>query len=161
MKIAQFLCLAVLISGAGGCAQRAGLVVSHSPNPTDIHSAKIPEGTPYPHMWFYRTEVRNNTDRPIRISGFEGWLRKGSKWIPANILNRPLSSKDFAKWYGDGAPAPGGWIQPSASAVCDPNWHGGMSPVAPRCKWTYDGVDSSGKKYHAEAEIKSVAVKAR
>ncbi len=159
MKIAQLLCIAALVAGTGGCVPRTGLVVTHTPNPTGIHSAKIPEGTPYPHMWFYRTEVRNNTGRPIRITNFEGWLRKDSKWIPANILNRPLTSKDFSKWYADGSPAPDGWIQPGANAVCDPNWHGGTSPSAPECKWTYEGVDPEGKKYRAEAGIKSIPVK--
>lgn len=159
MKTLQILALAALAAAACGCARQAGLAVTHTPNPTAVHTAKIPGGAPYPHMWFYRTEVRNNVAVPVRITGFEGWLRDGSRWVPANIMNRPLTSKDFAKWYADGKPATGGWIQPGASAVCDPNWHGGTSPVSPRCKWTYEGVDAAGKKYRAEAEIKSVPEK--
>jgi hypothetical protein len=103
--------------------------------------------------------VRNDTDTPIQITRFEGCFYRDAQWVPANILNRPLTAEDFSQWYTQGAPIKNGWIQPHTSAVCDPNWHGVDTPVSPRCKWTYDGVDANGKTYHAEAEILSVPVK--
>ncbi len=141
-----------------GCGRTAGLVVTHTPNPSDIHAAAIPEGRPFPYMWFYRTEVHNATDYPIQITGFEGCFYLDGQWTPVNILKRRLTGADFAQWYAQGCPVTNGWIPPRKTAVCDPNWHGVTSPVAPRCKWTYDGVDSNGRQYHGEAEIQSAPV---
>lgn len=159
MKLLQIICATVLIASTIGCMHPPGLVVTHIPNPCDIHNASIPEGQPFPYMWYYRTEVSNSTDHPIQITQFEGYFYKDSKWIPANITKRTLTADDFAKWYPQGDPVTNGWIQPHARAACDPNWHGVTSPVSPRCKWAYDGVDSKGKTYHAEAEIESVPIK--
>ncbi len=145
--------VAVVLSG---CAGTGGLVVTHTPNPSNVYSSPAVTNAPYPYMWFYRTEVKNQTDRPIRITSFEGYFFRDGRWVAANILNRPLTSTDFAEWYRDGAPVRDGWIAPHAVAACDPNWHGVTSPVSPRCKWTYDGLDAGGTKYHAEAEIQTV-----
>lgn len=159
MKLIRIICVTVLIASTTGCLHRSGLVVTHTPNPCDVHNANITETASFPYVWYYRTEVRNNTDHPIRITHFEGYFYRDSKWTSANIMNRPLTADDFSKWYIAGNPVTNGWIQPYTSAVCDPNWHGVTSPVSPRCKWTYDGVDSKGKTYHVEAEIKSVPIK--
>lgn len=147
------------IASITGCMHPSGLVVTHTPNPCDVHHAKIPEGAPFPYMWFYRTVVSNTTDHPIQITQFEGYFYLDSKWTPVNIMNRVLTADDFSKWYTNGDHVTNGWIQPHTSAVCDPNWHGVTSPVSPRCKWTYDGIDSNGETYHVEAEIESVPVK--
>lgn len=157
MKIASLV--AVVAFAAVGCARSQGLVVTHTPNPCDVHDVKIPEGKPYPYMWFYKTEVRNDTETPIRITKFEGFFYRDSEWKPSNILNRELGPKDFSEWYIQGDAVKDGWIQPHGRAVCDPNWHGVDTPVSPRCKWTYDGVDAQGKAYHAEAEVEAVPVK--
>lgn len=142
-----------------GCRARPGLLVSHSPNPCDVHSTAGRRKPPFPYMWYYRTEVRNDTDQPIRITQFECYFDRGSNWVPGNILNRPLTATDFSRWYTEGARVQRGWIPPHTTAVCDPNWHGMATPSCPRCKWTFDGVDAKGKTYHAEAEIESVPVK--
>ena len=159
MKYATVICALVVIAGLFGCASPSGLVVTHSPNPCDVHEGNIPEGRPFPYMWVYRTEVRNDTDYPIQVTQFEGYFFKNSEWTPVNIMNRTLTAEDFSQWYKDGTPVTNGWIQPHTSAVCDPNWHGVTSPISPRCKWTYDGIDSKGKTYRAEAEIRSVPIK--
>ena len=153
MKHAKILIAVALLTG---CLHRPGLIVTHTPNPTGRHDASIPEGKPFPYMWFYRTEVRNTTDFPIQITRFEGLFLKEAKWTPSNVLKRPLTAEDFAQWYRDGKPASKGWINPHTSAVCDPNWHGTPTPISPRCKWTFEGRDAKGKTYHAEAEIKSL-----
>jgi len=158
MKTTLLICTASLLMTLFGCASRSGLVVTHTPNPTALHDVKIPEGRPFPYMWFYRTEVRNATEYPIRITGFEGYFYRDEKWVAVNVFNRALTADDFSEWFTQGAPVKKGWIMPGATAVCDPNWHGVDTPVSPRCKWTFDGVDSMGKAYHVEAEIESVPV---
>ena len=147
-----------LVALMAGCARapQPALVVTHIPNPSGIHAANTPDKPDFPYVWFYRTEVSNATDRPIRIIGFEGCFLMESRWIPANVMNRPLTADDFSKWYTAGDPVTNGWIQPHATAACNPNWHGATSPVSPRCKWTYEGVDAMGNTCHAEAEIKTV-----
>jgi len=159
MKITQTICATALIAGTIGCTHPSGLVVTHIPNPSDVHRAQTTEIPPFPYVWYYRTEVSNATDRPIRITKFEGCFYQDAKWIPANITHRILTADDFSRWYTQGDLVTNGWIQPHTRAACDPNWHGVTSPVSPRCKWTYDGIDPGGRVYHAEAEIKSVPVK--
>lgn len=149
----------VMISCVMGCIHPPGLVVTHTPNPTAIHQAQTAETPPFPYVWYYRTEVSNATDRPIRITSFEGSYYLNSRWTPANIMHRTLTADDFSKWFTQGDKITNGWIQPRGKAVCDPNWHGATSPVPPRCKWTFEGIDSDGKAYHAEAEIKAVPAK--
>ena len=152
----RIVVVSVLLLAAAGCMHRPGLSVTHTPNPSGIREAVIPEGRPFPNLWFYRTEVRNDTDHPIRITRFEGWFLRDSRWVAANVLERPLDAKDFSEWYVQGVPVTNGWIPPRASAVCDPNWHGVTSPVSPRCKWTYEGVDAAGRVYRAESEIRTL-----
>ena len=110
-------------------------------------------------MWYYRTEVRNNSSRPIQITTFEGYFLIEGKWVPNNVLRRKLTSQDFTKWYSDGDPVTNGWIQPGGVAACDPNWHGFSTPQSPRIKWAFTGVDADGNAYQAEAEIESVPIK--
>jgi len=158
LKILQTTTVLMLLASIAGCTHHRGLAVTHSPNPTAIHQAKTAEAPAFPYVWYYRTEVSNATDRPIQVTKFEGWFYLDAKWTPANITHRTLTSDDFSTWFAQGDRITNGWIQPRGKAACDPNWHGATSPVPPRCKWTFEGIDASGKAYHAEAEIESIPV---
>src|SRR5690242_10243744 len=114
------------------------LEVVHTPNPCDQHRSDSFEKDPFLFMWYYRTEVRNNTDRPLRVVKFEGYMKVFGRWVPNNIKRRELTNEDFRQWYGDenGQPSPGA-IPPGGKAVCAVNWWGGNSPVPQRTKWVY------------------------
>lgn len=142
-----------------GCATRPELVVTHSPNPCDVHHAKAFRKDPFPFMWYYRTEVQNKSSRPIQITSFEGYFFVDGKWISKNVLHRKLTSQDFSKWYSEGVAVTNGWIPAGGVAVCDPNWHGSRTPTSPRCKWTFVGVDAEGRTFQAEAEIETLPIK--
>lgn len=130
------------------------LEVIHTPNPCDQHASDCFPKDPFPFMWYYRTEVRNNTDVPLRVVSFEAYLRIGGRWMPRNVKNCILDGDDFRQWYGgpDGEPASGP-IPPRSSAVCQVNWHGTRAPWSPRCKWVYKAVDDQGNQLEAEAEV--------
>jgi hypothetical protein len=141
------------------CALHPGLVVTHTPNPSDVHAVPGISTNPFPYMWYYRTTVSNATARPIQITTFEGYFWLNGKWVPKNIMNRKLTSQDFDEWFALGGPLTNGWLQPRQAVACDPNWHGYAEPVAPRTKWTFAGVDDQGRAYRAEAEIGAVPIR--
>ncbi|MEX0774111.1 MAG: hypothetical protein WD042_00210 [Phycisphaeraceae bacterium] len=107
-------------------------------------------------MWYYRTEVRNNTDRPLTVVAFEGYSLYDGVWVSNNVKRRELNADDFRQWYGDGNGRPAsGAIPPGGVAVCTVNWHGATRPWSGRTKWVYQAVDDQGHEYHAEAEVHS------
>jgi hypothetical protein len=140
-------------------AQRnGGLVASHSPNPSDIHSHPDFPKPRYPYMWFYETTVTNTLDVPLRVIWFEGYYLQGQEWVAGNIMGRELTSQDFSDWFGDGVKVVDGVIPPGKSAKDARNWHGSPSPTSGPSKWAYKAVDPNGVEYYAEAIIESVPI---
>ena len=141
--------------------QERGLVAAHAPNPCAVHSSPAFEENPYPFMWYYRTELRNMTDRSLQIVWFEGYYEaEDGQWHPNHVLKRPLGGEDFAAWYTEGVPCPAGVIPPGATAVCDPNWHGSEQPHSSRIKSAYAATDPDGRVHYAEAVLTSVPIQA-
>lgn len=133
------------------------LLVEHFPNPTDAHTSSISQKPPFPYVWFYRTEVTNKLDKPLKIVRFESYFWVRNRWAAANVLRRPLTTEVFLRWYGDGEGGKqDGWLQPGTKAVCDINWHGFYVPYAPKAKWVFYAVDEQGSKYQGEGELISV-----
>ena len=125
-----------------------GLTVRHLPTDNPAPDAG------FPYLCPYRTEVKNVSNVPIRITTFEGHSFDRGGWRAGNILKRVLTTDDFVWWYDNGDPVTkDGVLAPGQIAVCDPNWHGSSDGVFGRSKWTYMGVDPSGHTYFAEAEV--------
>ena len=129
------------------------LEVRHAPNPCGA-AAGPHRPTSYPFRWCYRTEVRNNTDRPLRVVQFQAFRYERGRWAPGNTKGRVLTHDDFRQWYGDGRPGWDGVIPPHEAAVCDPNWSGALAPWAGRMKWAYRAVDDQGREYEAEGIVR-------
>lgn len=136
------------------------LVVEHFPNPTDSHTSSISKKPPFPYVWYYRTEVTNKLDKPLKIVQFESYFWVKNRWVAANVLRRPLTTKVFVRWYGEEDGKRDGWLQPGTKAVCDINWHGFYVPYAPKAKWVFYAVDENGNKYQGEGELVSIPYKA-
>ncbi len=112
-----------------------GFYVVYEPNPCNQHSVAEFPVNPAPFMWYYRTEVRNTTDSPLRVVWFEAYSRDFGKWEPGNITGRTLTHEDFCEWYSDeNGLWEDGTIPPGGAAICDINWHGGRVPWSPRIK---------------------------
>ncbi len=130
----------------------------HSPNPCNQHSV-AGRRNPYPFMWYYRTELRNDTESALRVVWFEGFGKWFSDWEPQNIMGRPLTQEDFAAWYTD---ENGEWndgiIPAGRVAVCATNWHGSWLPWDSGTKWAYKAIDESGREWYAEAEVESKVI---
>jgi hypothetical protein len=134
------------------------LIVTHTPNPCDLHHSPSFDKDPYPFMWYYRTEVKNKSTVPLKIIWFEAFRREGDKWIPGNITGHALTTEDFIDWYTEGDIIKDGVILPGQTAVCDPNWHGSEEPYTSDVKWAYKAVDPDGNIYYAEEIVVSVPV---
>ncbi len=137
------------------------LTVIHSPNPSNINKSEYFPKPFYPYTWYYKTEVRNNPDRDLKVIWFEGYVEANGHWYGSNVLNRTLRNDVFLKWYGDekGDQAEE-WIEPGKSRVCDSNWHGGYDPNGYRMKWAFIAIDRFGNDYYSESIIESVPIKA-
>ncbi len=133
------------------------LIVTHSPNPSDIHVSEHFPNPAQPYTWFYKTEVRNNSDRELKIVWFESYFEDDGCWYGANVLNRVLRNDVFLRWYGQGE-TNGEWLKPGESRSCDPNWHGGNDPKGYKVKWAFIAVDREGNDYFAESTVESVPV---
>jgi hypothetical protein len=96
---------------------------------------------PFRYMYYYRTEVRNLSNRPLKIVWFEGYGEDDGHWYPGNILGRVLREREFSEWYTEGDAVVDGVIPPGKTAACDVNWHGSASPEPLRAKWAYIAVD--------------------
>lgn len=131
---------------------RKGLVVSCSDNYN--RNALAVQRPPYAYMWYYRTEVRNTLEIPLRIVWFEAFFWVGWWWMPKNIMRRALTGKDFSAWYSDGSPIVDGVIPPGIAAVNGCNWHGSNALPISACKWAYRAEDPSGIEYYAEVVLK-------
>jgi tetratricopeptide (TPR) repeat protein len=133
------------------------LLVTHSPNPSDIHTSKSHPDPFYPYTWYYRTEVKNNSDRELKVIWFEAYIEIYQHWNGSNIKNRTLRNDVFSRWYGGGKDD-SEWIKPGESRVCDPNWHGGQTPDGNRVKWAFIAIDRYGNDYYGESIIESTPI---
>lgn len=133
------------------------LAVTHSPNPSNIHMSEHFPNPIYPYTWYYKTEVKNNSDRDLKIVWFEGYLEHNGHWYGSNVLNRVLGNDVFLRWYGDDR-TNDAWLKPGESRSCDPNWHGSGDPKGCKVKWAYIAVDRHGNDYFAESTIESVPI---
>jgi hypothetical protein len=107
----------------------------------------------YRYLRFYRTEVTNTSDRPIRIVWFDGFVWYRGEWTASNVRNKVLRTPDFTDWYGGDGVGPGGWLQPGATASCRVNWHYTHTPADLPVKWAYLGVDAAGNDYFGEGMV--------
>lgn len=109
------------------------------------------------YVWKYRTEVRNDLNVPLRITGFDSYSYVLGEWRRYNPAKELYSGVDFAKWYTAGDAATGGWIQPGAVAADGNNWNKLPGPVPPtRIKWIYSAEDASGHPYTGESEVELI-----
>jgi hypothetical protein len=154
MNIRFLLFSIVILFSSNLCADEEPVVVRHVP-PT----GKILEKGYFPNMWFYRTEVKNNTKSPLKVVWFEGYLEYHGKWRAANILGHTMRSEDFSSWYTEGANIQHGIIPPGETAVCDVNWHGSDSKEYINMKWSYILVDDKGNDYFIEKIVNPKIIK--
>ena len=121
---------------------------------THSHSdAKSLSPPPFPYMVYYRTELHNSSDRPLKVVWFEGYSKVDNKWRASNVTGKPLLSHEFGQWYTEGDKLVDRYIMPGKSAVVDVNWHGGKTPDFLPMKWAYVAVDNYGNDYFVEAEV--------
>jgi hypothetical protein len=139
---------------------KGALGVEHFPNPTQCQYAPVSKERPFPYVWYYRTEVRNRTDKPLQVVRFESFFWERNRWVASNVLRRPLTTEVFLRWYGVEDGSQDGWLQPGAKAVCDINWHGFSVSHAPKAKWVFYAVDEQGRRHEGEGEVISLPYEA-
>jgi hypothetical protein len=157
LAIVVLLCLLPGCQGTVGKFSGEAFVVTHSPNPSNLHTSEYFPKPPYPYMWYYRTEVKNTSDRDLKVIWFEGYFEYNGQWYGSNVRNMVLRNGIFRKWYGDGK-SNDEWIKPGESRVCDPNWHGASGPKGYRSKWAFIAIDRYGNDYFAEAVIEGATI---
>ena len=140
-------------------APKSGLNASCSPNPCNQHTHPTVQQPPYRYMWYYRTEVCNTLDVPLRVVWFEAFHWEGGRWVPGNITGRTLTGQDFSEWYTHGDKIIDGVIPPGSTAVDNRNWHGSLRPTPEPMKWAYRAVAPSGTEHYAEVVIESVPIR--
>ena len=154
----NFVTIFWIIFSVTGCEKRA-VVVPAKPleSPFSITHLKTQgdplEESPYPHMWYYRTEIRNTSKRNLRIIWFESYIEVDGVWYPGNALGAVLRPNDFSSWYTEGAPSSNGSLPPGKTVACDPNWHGTPTSAIPSTKWAFIAVDEFGFDYFVESEV--------
>jgi hypothetical protein len=159
MTLTRYTALIILLATAIlGCKEEHSRVTQirlQSPlSVTHLTPITAPlDDPPYPHMWYYRTELRNDSNRDLRVIWFEAYFELDGVWYPSNALGRVLRSKEFSLWYAEGDPIIDGVISPSTTAVCDVNWHGNQTDTPLRTKWAYIAVDEFGFDYYVESEV--------
>jgi len=135
-------------------SKRPTLLVTHLPDPCPVNRPRGEYRAPYPNVWYYRTEVKNNTAVPLRIVKFTPWALMNGKWKEQdNVLHHPLGSKEFTAWYTEGDEVTDGWIAPGKVAACDPNWTWNREPIEQTAKWVFTATDKQGATYTAEAIV--------
>jgi len=143
-------------SPASVAGTESGLLATHTAIPVDQVPKKLLEILHYPYIRFYRSDVTNKTDRPIRIIWFEGYFVHDGNWTASNVRNRVLRTTDFMDWYKTDDLDADGWLKPGGIASCLVNWHWTDTPDNLETKWAYIGVDSSGNDYFAEAVVPNI-----
>ncbi len=141
----------------------SALTVIHTPNPSNINTSKYFPKPYYPYTWYYRTEIKNNSDRELKVIWFEGYVDNNGHWYGSNVLNRTLRNDIFLKWYGNenisNNQVETEWMKPGEVRVCDPNWHGGYDPNGFSMKWSFIAIDKFGNDYLGESAITSEPIK--
>jgi hypothetical protein len=133
------------------------LEVRHTPlSRTDVSESLRDRFRHRPYVRFYRTDVRNNIDRPIRVVWFDAFSWLDGRWIASNVRNKVLRTRDFIDWYGSDAMTPDGWLHPAGIASCHGNWHWTNTPEDVPTKWAYVAVDVHGNDYFAEAIVPAI-----
>lgn len=130
--------------------------VSHVKPQKDISLASMP-GDKY----YYRTEVMNNNDVPIKIIWFDFYYKHNGTWTANNITNGVMRESNFLKWYSEGKDDQNfkdGWLLPGKIATCDPNWNFGCADSFHPTKWSFIAVDNNGRTYFDESEISKESV---
>ena len=92
----------------------------------------------------YRTDLVNNTDRPVRGVWFDGFVPHAGRWVASNVRDKVLRANDFLDWYDGDDMTPEGWIRPGGTASCHVNWHYTQAPDGALMKWAYVAVDAQG-----------------
>ena len=157
----MMLVLGRFVSARLSGAASSPLIARNTPDPCNVNQIRRRLVKAYPYVYYYRTEIRNNSKSPLRVVSFSCYTWENGRWVEMpNILKRPLVTKDFVAWYNDGDPMPDGWIAPGKMAVCDPNWSGRLRPpqVRQRVKWAFTAVDKNGKRYTCEAKIDQLPI---
>jgi hypothetical protein len=146
----------------------AGPIGSEFPGPLEVrHTPLLRKAVPrefidrlrlghYPYVRLYRTEVRNNADRPMRIVWFDGLLWFNGQWTASNVGNRVLRTSDFIDWYSSEEMTPDGWLHPGGTASDPVNWHCTETPEEVPSKWAYLAVDAQGRDYFVEAMVPAI-----
>jgi hypothetical protein len=143
-------------SSASGAATNPGILATHTAISVDQVPKKLLERLDYPYIRFYRTDVTNKTDRPIRIIWFDGYFAHDGNWTSGNVRNKVLRTADFIDWYGTDDIDAEGWLKPGGVASCLVNWHWTDTPEKLDTKWAYIGVDSAGNDYFTEAIVPDI-----
>jgi len=119
-----------------------GLHVSHGPPFHEDPPWYFYDRPFHPSVVFYRTEVKNTTDRPIRITSFSAFRLRGDTWTKVpTVRGMNPTGKVFAEWFGKES------IEPGGIAVCYTNYS------RRQIKWAYEGIDEAGRTYHAAAVV--------
>ena len=125
----------------------APLVVVHT------QSSIPPTDAEFPYVWYYRTEVRNVSQKPMKIVWFDCYSFYDEQWYADTIMGHVLRGSDFSRWYTEGDQISDGIIPPGAVAVCDANWYGSDTDELVPSKWAYIAVDQSGNDYFFEGVV--------
>ena len=134
-----------------------GLQVTHTPLTIKDVPEELIKKMNYSYARFYRTEVINNTDRPIKVIWFDGFINDQGIWFAGNIRNKVLRGSDFMDWYfHEKDMDKDGWIRPGGKAICTVNWHAADSPEDEQGKWAYIGIDAHGNDYFVEAIVPEI-----
>jgi hypothetical protein len=166
MKIIRILLFFTVILTVSSCSSEVskkkaypaigGLQVTHIPlTITDVPKELI-EKIHFPYVRFYKTEVHNNTDRPIKIIWFDCYFVRNGAWNAGNALNKVLRTSDFLDWHTHQDIDKDGWIRPGGKAICLVNWHWTNTAGDIPSKWAYIGVDKYGNDYFAEAIVPKI-----
>lgn len=102
---------------------------------------------------FYRTDLTNNTNRPIRVIWFDAFFKSDGPWIASNVRGRVLRTKDFLGWYTGDDMSADGWLRAGGTASCHVNWHFTETPDELLTKWSYVAIDACGNDYFGEAVV--------
>jgi len=142
----------------GSAVPAGSLEISHTPiSREDVPNELIEplQQRRYSYVRFYRSDLVNKTDRPLRIVWFDGFLRLEGRWWASNVKGRVLRTKDFVEWYGGDMDADG-WIRPGGIASCRVNWHATETADDISIRWAYVAVDAYGNDYFAEALVPDI-----
>jgi hypothetical protein len=134
-------------SEADNSAMMKPLLVVHT------ESTNPPPEMLYTHVWYYRTEVRNLSNKPLKIVWFEAYNKIEGVWYPGNINGRTLRGSEFSEWYTEGDVITDGIIPPGGVAVCDSNWHGSDWDEPNEAKWSFIAIDKAGNDYFIEVVV--------